>query len=266
MHHLPFLSAFGPLQRATSVSPLSRNTTIAVSVIALHIGVLWAVQSGLMHRVSDIVLPEAIMVEILSPSAEPKPSARPIPPLPSLTKPDVQRKPVVSAPVPNSPTPTPTPTPTLAQPAPAVLAVAPSAAIVPAASAVTAPPEATSPATATTATANAQALATTGAPHSEPTAPAKVVLPTSDAQYLNNTKPAYPPISKRLAEQGKVVVRVFIDADGRASQGSVKVSSGFDRLDQASLTTALNWRYMPGKRNGIAEGMWFDVPLVWNLK
>lgn len=45
-------------------------------------------------------------------------------------------------------------------------------------------------------------------------APGKVELPSSDADYLQNPKPAYPRISQRLGERGKVVVRVLIGVDG----------------------------------------------------
>ena len=91
-------------------------------------------------------------------------------------------------------------------------------------------------------------------------------LPSSDADYLNNPKPQFPSLSKRLQEQGKVVVRVLIGTDGQATQASVKVSSGFERLDQAALNTVLKWRYVPGKRGGVAEAMWFDVPINWVLQ
>jgi protein TonB len=94
----------------------------------------------------------------------------------------------------------------------------------------------------------------------------KVEMPSSDAAYLNNPLPAYPSMSKRLGEQGKVVVRVLISPDGQASQASVKTSSGSDRLDQAAVTTVLKWRYVPGKRGGVPEAMWFDVPVNWTLQ
>lgn len=91
-------------------------------------------------------------------------------------------------------------------------------------------------------------------------------MPSSDADYLNNPRPQYPALSKRLQEQGKVVVRVLIGTDGQASQASVKTSSGFDRLDQAAVNTVLKWRYVPGKRGGVPEAMWFDVPVNWVLQ
>ena len=91
-------------------------------------------------------------------------------------------------------------------------------------------------------------------------------LPSSDADYLHNPKPPYPPLSKRLGEQGKVVVRTLIGVDGTAQKAEIKQSSGFDRLDQAALATALRWRYVPGKRAGVPEAMWFNVPFSFVLE
>ena len=93
-----------------------------------------------------------------------------------------------------------------------------------------------------------------------------VQLPSSNADYLQNPKPAYPALSKRLGEQGKVIVRVLIGADGAAQQAELRQSSGFDRLDQAALDTVLKWRYVPGKRSGVAEAMWFNVPINFVLE
>ena len=99
-----------------------------------------------------------------------------------------------------------------------------------------------------------------------PPAPPRIELPSSSADYLNNPPPPYPPLSKRLGEQGKVVIRAFIDANGTATQAEVRTSSGYDRLDQAALQTVLKWRYVPGKRAGVAEGMWFNVPIHFVLE
>jgi protein TonB len=46
----------------------------------------------------------------------------------------------------------------------------------------------------------------------------------------------------------------------------IKQSSGFDRLDQAALATVLRWRYVPGKRAGVPETMWFNVPINFVLE
>jgi protein TonB len=225
---------------------MSRNTTIVISVIALHIAVLWAMQVGLLRRVAEAVVPAEILVEIMAPQSPPTPQPKP------HTPPKLQVK------APTLQPPAPPLTPAVAQqPAPTPLAIAPSA---------NAPtPSAAAPTTGAATTASANAGSTVNAPPA-PAAPPKVELPSSDADYLNNPKPQYPALSKRLNEQGKVVVRALIGTDGQATQAAVKTSSGFDRLDQASVNTVLKWRYVPGKRGGVPEAMWFDVPVNWVLQ
>ncbi|CAM8634655.1 TonB Periplasmic protein TonB, links inner and outer membranes [Comamonadaceae bacterium] len=234
------------LPRFGALPAFSRNTSIVVVVVAFHLAVLWAVQSGLLKRVVEVVVPAEILVEFVTPaSPPPAPRATPQPKTPTKT---------VTTKQPTPPVPAPIVTP---QPAPTPLAIAPSA--------NTPAPSAATPAATASTQSNATGSSNAPAAPPAPPAPPKVELPSSDADYLNNAKPAYPAISKRLGEQGRVVVRVFIDADGQPSQASVKQSSGFDRLDQASVETALKWRYAPGKRAGVAQGMWFDVPLNWQL-
>ena len=62
-----------------------------------------------------------------------------------------------------------------------------------------------------------------------------LVEPSADADYLKNPPPAYPRASRRLGEQGTVIVRVFISTQGLPEKAEVRTSSGFVRLDQAAL-------------------------------
>lgn len=94
---------------------------------------------------------------------------------------------------------------------------------------------------------------------------AAVVLPSSDADYLHNPPPAYPRMSRRLGEQGTVLVRVLISTEGRAEKAEIRSSSGYPRLDEAALETVQRWRYVPGQRAGKPEAMWFSVPIRFVL-
>lgn len=76
--------------------------------------------------------------------------------------------------------------------------------------------------------------------------------PVSDAAHLQNPRPPYPAASRRLGEQGRVVVRVLVGEDGTARKAQVQNSSGHHRLDQAALAAVMSWRFVPGKRAGIA--------------
>jgi len=99
----------------------------------------------------------------------------------------------------------------------------------------------------------------------KPAALATAVLPSRDADYLNNPAPDYPAISRRLGEQGKVVIRVLIDKDGTPQLGNIHESSGYPRLDQAALRAVMGWRYVPGQLGGTAQAMWFNVPIQFAL-
>ena len=69
-----------------------------------------------------------------------------------------------------------------------------------------------------------------------------------------------------MGEQGKVVLRVLIDAQGVPQQVELKQSSGYERLDQQALETVQRWRFVPGKRNGVPEAMWSLVPINFVLE
>ena len=93
-----------------------------------------------------------------------------------------------------------------------------------------------------------------------------LVEPSADADYLKNPPPAYPRASRRLGEQGTVIVRVFISTQGLPDNAEVRTSSGFARLDQAALEAVQRWRFVPGRRSGTPEAMWFNIPVRFVLE
>ena len=91
-------------------------------------------------------------------------------------------------------------------------------------------------------------------------------MPSSQAAYLNNPPPAYPAISRRLGEQGRVLVRVLIGADGLPQKAEIQTGSGYDRLDRVALQTVMAWRFVPGRRGDVPEAMWVSVPIQFQLE
>lgn len=113
-------------------------------------------------------------------------------------------------------------------------------------------------------------------PQPQVTAPAIVAAPAPapaptfitarfDADYLDNPKPLYPRASRRLGEEGKVVLRVFVNAEGDAERVEVKHSSGFQRLDQAAEQAVARWRFVPARRGEQAVTAWVVIPIVFSL-
>lgn len=79
-----------------------------------------------------------------------------------------------------------------------------------------------------------------------------------DASFRGNRVPDYPAISRRLGEQGVVVLRVLITPDGRASEVQLVKSSGSGRLDGAAIETVKQWRFVPAVRGGRPVPAWYE--------
>ena len=62
--------------------------------------------------------------------------------------------------------------------------------------------------------------------------------------------PAYPALSRRLGEEGKLMLRVELDEKGHVNVVQVIDSSGFKRLDEAAMAAVKTWRCNPPVRNG----------------
>ena len=87
-----------------------------------------------------------------------------------------------------------------------------------------------------------------------------------DADYLENPSPPYPPQSRRIGEEGEVVLSVLVSADGLAQAVSIKTSSGSSRLDEAALRTVRQWRFIPATRAGQAIESRVLVPILFKLE
>lgn len=98
-------------------------------------------------------------------------------------------------------------------------------------------------------------------------APAAVpTQPRVDAGYLDNTKPAYPAIARRMGEQGRVMLRVHVAADGNATEVQLHTSSGSPRLDQSALDTVRRWKFVPARLGQDPVAAWVLVPIAFTLK
>lgn len=221
--------------RFSSPPGISRNAVIAGSVVLFHIAALWALQTGLIRRAAEVVVP----VEILSQFVDPPTPIEPPPPPPAAPPPPEPPKQVT----PPAPAPKPRPLPVkVAKPSPQAPVAAPEPP--PAPPAPPAPPPPAPPA---------------------PPAPS-VQLPSTNADYAKSCGPVYPAISKRLGEQGRVVVKVLVSADGQPQKVDIRTSSGFERLDEAARDAMLRCRFVPGKVNGVAQSMAYDAPINFVLK
>ena len=96
--------------------------------------------------------------------------------------------------------------------------------------------------------------------------PAPVIPPNFGADYLNNPAPSYPSLSRRQGQQGKVLLRVFVNVTGGADQVQIRNGSGHDLLDQAALNAVRRWRFVPARQGDQPVAAWVLVPITFTLE
>jgi protein TonB len=90
--------------------------------------------------------------------------------------------------------------------------------------------------------------------------------PRFDAAYLDNPRPPYPSVSRRMGEEGEVRLRVRVDPAGLAQQVDIQQGSGYPRLDQAAQDTVRQWRFVPARQGDQPVAAWVIVPIQFTLR
>ncbi len=103
-------------------------------------------------------------------------------------------------------------------------------------------------------------------PSPPPPPPAPVIPPSFTAAYLSNPALSYPPASQRLGEEGKVLLRVWVDANGLPDRIELEASSGYRRLDSAAIETVKRWKFVPARRGEQTIAATVLVPIVFKLE
>jgi protein TonB len=86
-----------------------------------------------------------------------------------------------------------------------------------------------------------------------------------EVEPIARVQPEYPVAASRVQEEGTVLVRVEVDANGRAGDVSVARRSGSRDLDRAALDAVRQWRFRPAMRNGKAVASVAEVPVEFTL-
>lgn len=210
----------------------AKLTPLAVVIVA-HALLFYVISSGLMTRVVDVAIARAVMVEFVELPQEIEP------PTPPKTVPVARIEPPSLPFVPLTEVQVATP------PARAIVAVQ---ADVPVAKAPVPTPAVVA---------------------SAPVAPAPVANTprtiTSGVQYILAPQVVYPQMSRRMGEQGKVVLRILVNENGKPDQVLVQTSSGSPRLDEAGRQAALRALFKPYMEDGRAVAVYAIVPLVFTL-
>jgi TonB family protein len=98
--------------------------------------------------------------------------------------------------------------------------------------------------------------------------PAGAVHPGSGVQsprLVHETKPSYTPAAMRAGIEGMVWMEAVVGADGRVSD--VRVTQSLDHgLDEEAVRTLREWRFAPGRRDGVPVPVVVEVQMSFVLR
>jgi TonB family protein len=87
----------------------------------------------------------------------------------------------------------------------------------------------------------------------------------TQARYRDTPKPIYPENARREGYEGRVVLRVLIDNQGKAKSVELNTSSGSKALDQAAIDAIKRWRFHPAYAGDTPVDSWVNVPIDFRL-
>ena len=87
---------------------------------------------------------------------------------------------------------------------------------------------------------------------------------TEKPKVLSAAKPVYPEPARKAGVEGKVILKVLIDTDGKVSQTRILKST--PPLDPAAIAAAKKFKFAPAKMNGKPVKVWMTIPFQFRLK
>jgi protein TonB len=90
--------------------------------------------------------------------------------------------------------------------------------------------------------------------------------PHFNVAYLNNPRPAYPPIARKLGLEGVVLLRVDVSANGAPEKIVIAHTSGATLLDEAAMKAVQGWTFVPARRGDTPIAHPVEVPIRFHLK
>lgn len=103
--------------------------------------------------------------------------------------------------------------------------------------------------------------AVTGAPPQSLTSSGMPLLQSQPAFRTPPQPPIYPRLARKRGIEGRVMLQVMIDRNGRVTGQQVERSSGSELLDRAAQKAVQYWQFVPAQQHGMAVASYVRVPI-----
>lgn len=95
--------------------------------------------------------------------------------------------------------------------------------------------------------------------------PSGTGIALTQAQYRDTPRPDYPESARREGREGRVLLRVLVDDQGRSKQVEINSGSGSDALDRAAAEAIRRWRFHPARYGDKPVESWLRIPIEFRL-
>jgi len=87
----------------------------------------------------------------------------------------------------------------------------------------------------------------------------------TQARVRDTPRPEYPENARREGREGRVLLRVLVDDQGRSKLVEINSSSGSDTLDRAAAEAIKHWRFHPARQGDQPIESWLRIPIEFRL-
>jgi protein TonB len=95
--------------------------------------------------------------------------------------------------------------------------------------------------------------------------PPDFVAVEQEPKFINQIRPVYPEIARKAGMEGRVVLKVLIDKDGKPVKATIMKNPGTDVFDEAAIASVMQSSYSPGIQNGRPVKVWMVIPIAFKL-
>ena len=88
----------------------------------------------------------------------------------------------------------------------------------------------------------------------------------TQVSFRQTPPPDYPEAARKDGKEGRVLLRVLVDEEGKSKLVEISLSSGSRLLDHAATEAIKRWRFSPARYGDSPTASWVKIPVDFRLK
>lgn len=85
-------------------------------------------------------------------------------------------------------------------------------------------------------------------------------------ELLEFQRPVYPKKLRERDIEGKVILKILIDKEGKVQEIQIFESSGYKTFDQIAIKSVRQWRFKPARKENQQRESWVLIPINFQIK